>query len=88
MGLSGVSVWQLLIVLLIVALLFGTKRMRNIGSDLGGAIKGFKSAMNEDSVSEKKTKKPLDNTTSLESDVSVAQQTKVDTTSLQQQAAS
>lgn len=45
---AGISIWQLLIVLAIVLLLFGTKRFRNIGSDLGGAIKGFKSAMQSD----------------------------------------
>ena len=38
----GISIWQLLIVLGIVILLFGTKKLRNIGSDLGGAIRGFK----------------------------------------------
>jgi sec-independent protein translocase protein TatA len=41
------SPWQLLIVLLIVVLLFGTKKLKNLGSDLGGALKGFKSAMND-----------------------------------------
>lgn len=45
MGVGGISIWQLLIVLLIVVLLFGTKKMRNIGSDLGSAIKNFKSSM-------------------------------------------
>ncbi len=39
------SIWQLLIVLVIVLLLFGTKRLRNIGGDLGGAIRGFRSSM-------------------------------------------
>jgi len=43
----GISIWQLLIILAIVLLLFGAKRLRNVGSDLGGAIKGFKSAMKE-----------------------------------------
>ncbi|MBF0470591.1 MAG: Sec-independent protein translocase subunit TatA [Gammaproteobacteria bacterium] len=43
----GISIWQLVIVLLIVALLFGTKKLRNIGGDLGGAIKGFKNAVKE-----------------------------------------
>ncbi len=47
MGLGGISIWQLLIVLVIVLLLFGTKRLRNLGSDLGAAFKGFKKAMNE-----------------------------------------
>ncbi|GAA3571483.1 Sec-independent protein translocase subunit TatA [Marinobacter xestospongiae] len=44
----GISIWQLLIVLGIVVLLFGTKKLRNIGSDLGGAIRGFKKSMNEE----------------------------------------
>ncbi|MES9946373.1 MAG: Sec-independent protein translocase TatA [gamma proteobacterium symbiont of Ctena orbiculata] len=47
MGFGGISIWQLLIVLAIVLLLFGTKRLKNIGSDLGGAIKGFKGAMKD-----------------------------------------
>ena len=47
MGVGGISIWQLLIVLVIVALIFGTKKLRNIGGDLGGAVKGFKGAMNE-----------------------------------------
>lgn len=45
--LSGISIWQLLILLAIVVLLFGTKKLRNIGGDLGGAVKGFKNAMKE-----------------------------------------
>ncbi len=44
----GISIPQLLIILLIVALLFGTKKLRTIGSDLGSALKGFKNAMKED----------------------------------------
>jgi sec-independent protein translocase protein TatA len=47
MGLGGISIWQLLIILVIVLLLFGTKRLKNIGSDLGNAVKGFKGAMRE-----------------------------------------
>lgn len=43
----GISIWQLLIVLAIVLLLFGAKRLRNVGGDLGGAIKGFKKAMKD-----------------------------------------
>lgn len=45
MGLSGVSIWQLLIILLIVVTIFGTKRLKGVGEDLGGAVKGFKKAM-------------------------------------------
>lgn len=49
MGLGGISIWQLLIVLLIVVLIFGTKRLKTIGGDLGGALKSFRRAMeNED----------------------------------------
>ncbi len=46
--LGGISIWQLLIVLGIIILIFGTKKLRNVGGDLGGAVKGFKKAMNED----------------------------------------
>ena len=42
------SIWHWLIVLIIVMLVFGTKKLRNIGSDLGGAVKGFKEGMKED----------------------------------------
>jgi sec-independent protein translocase protein TatA len=45
MGIGGISIWQLLIVLAIVVMLFGTKRLRTLGSDLGAAIKGFRSSM-------------------------------------------
>jgi sec-independent protein translocase protein TatA len=48
MGLGGISIWQLAIVLLIVVLIFGTKRLKSIGGDLGGAVKGFKKAMDHD----------------------------------------
>ncbi len=45
----GISVTQLLIILVIVIVLFGTKRLKNLGADLGGAIKGFKAAVKEGS---------------------------------------
>lgn len=44
------SIWHWLIVLLIVMLVFGTKKLRNIGADLGGAVKGFKDGMKEGST--------------------------------------
>ncbi len=47
MGLGGISLWQLLIVLLIVVVIFGTKKLSSIGGDLGGAVKGFRKAMND-----------------------------------------
>ncbi|MEK7321580.1 MAG: twin-arginine translocase TatA/TatE family subunit [Pseudomonadota bacterium] len=43
----GISIWQLLIILLIVLLLFGAKRLRGIGTDLGGAVKGFRDSMSD-----------------------------------------
>ena len=45
--LGGISIWQLAIIPVIVIVVFGTKKLRNMGGDLGGAIKNFKSAMNE-----------------------------------------
>ncbi|HQS82148.1 MAG TPA: Sec-independent protein translocase subunit TatA [Thiobacillus sp.] len=42
------SIWHWLIVLVVVLLIFGTKKLRNIGSDLGGAVKGFKEGVKED----------------------------------------
>lgn len=47
------SIWHWLIVLAVVLLVFGTKKLRNIGSDLGGAVKGFKEAMHEEKSSSK-----------------------------------
>ncbi|MEC7804167.1 MAG: twin-arginine translocase TatA/TatE family subunit [Pseudomonadota bacterium] len=47
MGMGGISLWQLAIILLIVVVIFGTKKVRSIGGDLGGAIKGFRKAMGD-----------------------------------------
>ncbi|MEX0740665.1 MAG: Sec-independent protein translocase subunit TatA [Pseudohongiella sp.] len=44
---GGISIWQLLIIALIIVLLFGTKKLRTLGSDLGGALKGFKQAVKD-----------------------------------------
>ena len=44
---ANIGPWQLLIILVIVLAIFGTKKLRNLGSDLGGAVKGFRSAMSE-----------------------------------------
>ena len=52
---GGISIWQLVIIAVIVILLFGTKKLRGLGGDLGSAIKGFKNAMNED-----KEEKPVE----------------------------
>ena len=56
MGISGISIWQLLIILVIILLLFGTKKLTNLGSDLGNAIKGFRKAVSEGETAE--TQKP------------------------------
>ena len=47
MGLGGISLTSLLVILLIVVVIFGTKKLRSIGGDLGGAVKSFRSAMEE-----------------------------------------
>lgn len=63
---GGISIWQLLIIAVIVVLLFGTKKLRNLGGDLGSAIKGFKNAIGEgkdsDQVAEKTSDVLADNT--------------------------
>ncbi|ABE53750.1 twin-arginine translocation protein, TatA/E family [Shewanella denitrificans OS217] len=51
---GGISIWQLLIIALIVILLFGTKKLRSLGGDLGGAVKGFKNAMTSETSEEEK----------------------------------
>jgi len=55
---GGVSIWQLLIVLVIVVMLFGTKKLRNLGGDLGEAIKGFKKGIKDDDKVEKTDENP------------------------------
>ena len=60
MGLGGISLWQLLIILVIVILLFGTKRLKNLGSDLGSAIKGFKSSVSDEQDKSIENKKDAD----------------------------
>ncbi|MCK5876282.1 MAG: twin-arginine translocase TatA/TatE family subunit [Candidatus Marithrix sp.] len=56
----GISIWQLLIILVIVVVLFGTKKLRNIGGDLGSAIKNFRQSMKEGELeaNESSTSKP------------------------------
>lgn len=52
---GGISIWQLLIIALIIVLLFGTKKLRGIGGDLGSAVKGFKKAVTDDNTAAKKS---------------------------------
>jgi sec-independent protein translocase protein TatA len=56
MGLGGLHIWHLLIILVIVLVLFGTKRLRGLGSDLGNAIKGFRSAVSDGDAEQDKSK--------------------------------
>ena len=68
MGISGI--WQWVVVLIIILLLFGTKRIRNIGSDLGSAVKSFRTGLNSKSDKEESTPESTpenSNTTSTES---------------------
>mgnify|MGYP000411954751 FL=1 len=51
--LSGISPWSILLILIIVVVLFGTKKLRNVGADLGAAMKSFKKSSKEDSTSSK-----------------------------------
>lgn len=69
MGIGGISIWQLLIILAIIVLLFGTKKLRGIGTDLGGAVKGFKKAVSdEDKKTESIQQKQASDTTQPESE--------------------
>jgi len=62
---GGIGIWQLIIILVIVLLLFGTKHLKNLGGDLGSAIKGFKGAMKEE---DEKPETKTDDQQSVEDD--------------------
>jgi len=69
---ANIGPWQLLIILVIVLAIFGTKRLRTLGSDLGSAVKGFRSAMNEaeetnEQIGESSEDADFDNTPTEES---------------------
>ena len=68
---GGIGIWQLLIIAVIVVLLFGTKKLRHLGGDLGSAVKGFKNAMGDDKNSKKDAEK---NTDTLADNATVANQ--------------
>lgn len=61
--LSNIGPWQLLIVLGIVVIIFGTKKLRNMGSDIGSAVKGFKKAVNDDEEQSQKLEEKSTETT-------------------------
>lgn len=79
MGIGGISLWQLLIILVIVIMLFGTKRLRGLGGDLGSAIKGFKKAMSDDNT-DTENKDEADKDAKKVEDNSAAANTKVNMT--------
>ncbi|SFD57176.1 sec-independent protein translocase protein TatA [Thiohalospira halophila DSM 15071] len=64
----GISVWQLLIILAIVLVLFGAKRLRNVGGDLGAAVKGFRSAVSEEGGDKDKEKNESDDPEKLQAE--------------------
>ncbi|HEX4857942.1 MAG TPA: Sec-independent protein translocase subunit TatA [Usitatibacteraceae bacterium] len=63
------SIWHLLILLVVVVLVFGTKKLRNIGSDLGGAVKGFKDGMSGSAEGDKKPEQVSDKSVTVEGEV-------------------
>ena len=72
---GGLSIWHWLIVLLIIVLIFGTKKLRNIGQDLGGAVKGFKDGMKE-GTAEKSAEAPPQQVTGQTIEGEVKEKTK------------
>jgi len=67
----GFGLKELIVILIIVALLFGTKKLKNIGSDLGGAIKGFKKGIAEDETQELDDQSKTEDTAASQSEKSV-----------------
>ncbi len=72
------SIWHWLIVLVIVMLVFGTKKLRNVGQDLGGAVKGFKDGMKEATATDKPAEEaaPAQQVSGQTIDVEVKEKTK------------
>ena len=75
MGLGGISPWSLVLILVIVLLLFGTKKLRGLGGDLGGALKGFKKAMaDEDAKKEEPGKIQKDDAAAAKTDAEASKE--------------
>lgn len=72
---GGISIWQLLIIFVIVVLLFGTKKLRTLGGDLGSAVKGFKKAVSDEDKAAAESNKDADVKTSEVEDQSSKQDT-------------
>ncbi len=73
---GSLSIWHWLIVLLVVVLIFGTKKLRNIGEDLGGAVKGFKDGMRGEEESHQQSQ-ALQDAKTIEGEAKEKTQTKV-----------
>ncbi|MGL4268988.1 MAG: Sec-independent protein translocase subunit TatA [Plesiomonas sp.] len=71
---GGISIWQLLIIAVIVVLLFGTKKLRNIGGDLGGAVRDFKKALNPDEQAKPQQPAQPDNSVDADFNPKIADQ--------------
>ena len=54
MGFGGISIWQLLVILVVVLLIFGSGKLKTLGSDLGASLKGFKKAVKEEDKEDNK----------------------------------
>jgi len=74
MGFGGISIWNLLIILAIIVLLFGTKKLRGIGTDLGSAIKGIRNSIKDEDNSE------ANEPTTASKPAQLAEQSKANTT--------
>ena len=74
MGFGGISIWQLLIVLIIVVLIFGTKRLGSLGGDLGGALKSFRKAMDSEENESASNQERLEEGTEIKADAEFAEQ--------------
>ncbi|MBE2899093.1 Sec-independent protein translocase subunit TatA [Pasteurellaceae bacterium TAE3-ERU1] len=70
---GGISIWQLAIIVLIIVLLFGTKKLKNLGSDLGESVKGFKKAMKDDDKQDAQFNSKIENNQAPNSAESVKQ---------------
>ncbi|MBE2895775.1 Sec-independent protein translocase subunit TatA [Pasteurellaceae bacterium HPA106] len=70
---GGISIWQLAIIVLIIVLLFGTKKLKNLGSDLGESVKGFKKAMKDDDKQDAQFKSSIESNPTQNSAESVKQ---------------
>ena len=75
---GSIGPWQLLIVVILVVLIFGTKKLRNVGGDLGSAVKGFKKALSEDDTKDSQEDKAVDVITEQKSESATSQQKEKD----------